>query len=234
LVAITAILLASFIALSTPAAAATPAVTVPEGWQAFKINDKKKLTAYRLVEEDGRQVLHSHADGSASGVYQPGTFNLAERPIMSWSWKINRLIPGADNRKSGSEDSPARIVMVFEGDKEKLPRSDRTVMYLAHQLSGQQLPYATLMYIWSNDVPVGTVIPNPHTRRIQMVVASSGATGVGAWQKLSRNVADDFRRAFKEEPGRLLAYGVMSDTDNTGQSVEAWYGQIHLESKKTP
>jgi hypothetical protein len=119
-VAITAILLASFIALSTPAAA-TAAVTVPEGWQAFKINDKKKLTAYRLVEEDGRQVLHAHAEGSASGVYQPGTFNLAERPIMSWSWKINRLIPGADNRKGGSEDSPARIVMVFEGDKEKLP-----------------------------------------------------------------------------------------------------------------
>ena len=124
--------------------------------------------------------------------------------------------------------------MVFEGDKEKLPTSDRTVMYLAHKLSGQELPYATLMYIWSNDVAVGSVIPNPHTRRIQMVVASSGAAGVGAWQKLSRNVATDFRRAFKEEPGRLLAYGVMSDTDNTGESVEAWYGEIQFVSKKTP
>ena len=231
--ALTAILLASVIALST-AAAATPAVAVPEGWQAFKINDKKKLTAYRLVEEDGRPVLHAHAEASASGVYQPGTFNLAERPIMSWSWKINRLIPGADNHKGGSEDSPARIVMVFEGDKEKLPTSDRTAMYLARKLSGQELPYATLMYIWSNDVPVGTVIPNPHTRRIQMVVASTGAAGVGAWQKLSRDVAADFRRAFKEEPGRLRAYGVMSDTDNTGKSVEAWYGEIQFASKKIP
>ena len=61
-----------------------------------------------------------------------------------------------------------------------------------------------------------------------MVVASSGAEAVGSWQELSRDVAADFRRAFNEEPGRLLAYGVMSDTDNTGETVEAWYGDIEF------
>jgi len=66
----------------------------------------------------------------------------------------------------------------------------------------------------------------PHTRRIQMIVASSGSAGVGAWQEISRDVVADFRRAFNEEPGRLLAYGIMSDTDNTGETVEAWYGEI--------
>ena len=227
------ILLASVIALAMPAAAGQADAT-PEGWKAFKINDKKTLTVYRMIEEDGRRVLHARADGSASGLSRVATFNLVERPVVTWSWKIDRLIPKADNRKASGEDSPVRIVLVFEGDKEKLSTADRVVMSLAHKLSGQELPYATLMYIWSNDVPVGSVIPNPHTRRIQMVVASSGAAGVGAWQKLSRNVAADFRRAFKEEPGRLLAYGVMSDTDNTGESVEAWYGEIRSVSKKTP
>jgi hypothetical protein len=61
-----------------------------------------------------------------------------------------------------------------------------------------------------------------------MMVVSSGAAGVGAWQKVSRDVLMDFRRAFKEEPGRLLAYGVMSDTDNTGETVEAWYSEIEF------
>ena len=75
------------------------------------------------------------------------------------------------------------------------------------------------MYIWSNKVPVGTVIPNPRTNRVQMVVASSGPGGVGAWQSLSRNVREDYKRAFGEEPGRLQAYGVLTDTDNTGESV---------------
>ena len=76
---------------------------------------------------------------------------------------------------------------------------------------------------------VGTVMPNPRTRRIQMVVAASGAEGVGAWQSLMRNVRDDFLRAFGEEPGPLTAVGVLTDTDNTDGHAEAWYGDIRFE-----
>jgi hypothetical protein len=61
-----------------------------------------------------------------------------------------------------------------------------------------------------------------------MVVASSGAAGVGKWQSLSRNVLEDFRRAFGEEPGMLTDVGVLTDTDNTGGSAEAWYGDIRF------
>ena len=68
---LTEMLLASAIAFAAPAAVAL-AADAPEGWQAFKINDKKKLTAYRLVEEDGKPVLHARAEGSASGLGQPG------------------------------------------------------------------------------------------------------------------------------------------------------------------
>jgi hypothetical protein len=61
-----------------------------------------------------------------------------------------------------------------------------------------------------------------------MVVVGSGATGVGVWQTIRRNVIEDFRRAFGEEPGPLTAVGVLTDTDNTGKSVEAWYGDIRF------
>jgi hypothetical protein len=117
-------------------------------------------------------------------------------------------------------------VFEFEGDKKKLPFSDRAALALAESVSGREAPYAQLMYIWSNTAPVGTVIPNPRTGRVQMVVASSGSAGVGAWQSLSRNLRDDYKKAYGEEPGKLLAYGVLTDTDNTGESVEAWYGDI--------
>jgi hypothetical protein len=75
---------------------------------------------------------------------------------------------------------------------------------------------------------VGTVIEHPYTRRVRMLVVASGPGGVGKWQSLSRNVLDDFRRAFGEEPGDLTGVGVLTDTDNTGGSVEAWYGDIRL------
>jgi hypothetical protein len=210
-------------------ALAAAAASAPEGWLPLKVNDKKKPTRYAKVTEDGRAALHARAEASASGAYRKADFNLADRPVASWSWKIARLIDKADNSKGSGEDSPARLVLAFDGDKSRLPMSDQAVMRLAKKLSGQNLPYATLMYIWSKDAPVGTVIPNPHSRRIQMIVAASGPGGVGTWQDATRDVAEDFRRAFKEEPGKLLAYGVMTDTDNTGESVDAWYGGIEFK-----
>lgn len=217
--------LASAIAMS-----AFPA-DVPEGWKFLKLTDKKKPTIYRLVTDGGRQAVHARAEASASGLYKPAGFNIAERPAATWAWKVSALIANADNSKASGEDSPARIVLSFEGDGDKLPLLDQAVMWLAKRLYGRDLPYATLMYIWSNEAPVGTVIANPHTRRIQMIVASSGAAGVGEWQELSRDLADDYRRAFGEEPGRLFAYGVLTDTDNTGETVEAWYGEIEFRKR---
>ena len=175
-------------------------------------------------------MLHAVAEGSASGLTRAAGFSIVDRPIASWSWKVSRLVATADNSKARYEDSPVRVVLAFDGDTARLPRFDQAALYVSRKVFGRELPYATLMYIWSNKEPVGAVIPNPHTRRVQMIVASSGAGGVGAWQKLSRDVVADFRRAFNEEPGRLLSIGVMTDTDNTGESVEAWYGEIEFQA----
>jgi hypothetical protein len=218
-------------ALASAAALAVSPAGAPEGWQPLKINDKKTPTTYRLLDEGGKPVVHARAEASASGLARKPDFNLGERPIARWSWKVSGLVAGADNSKGRSEDSPVRIVFAFEGDKSKLPGKDQAVLKLAKKLSGQDLPYATLMYIWSNAAPVDALIANPHTRRIQMIVASSGPAGIGAWQQLSRDVVADYRRAFNEEPGKLLGYGLLSDTDNTGETVEAWYGEIEFRPK---
>jgi hypothetical protein len=222
-------------ALCLLACAAAQAAERPfENWDPFKISDKKKPTRYQLVEEGGRSVLHAVADASASGLTRSAPFSIVDRPLANWSWKVSRLIASADNSKARYEDSPVRLVMAFDGDTAKLPRLDQAALYISRKVFGREMPYATLMYIWANKAPVGSVIENPHTSRVQMVVASSGAAGVGAWQNLQRDVLADFRRAFKEEPGRVLYYGVMSDTDNTGESVEAWYGEIEFQAAARP
>jgi hypothetical protein len=87
------------------------------------------------------------------------------------------------------------------------------------------------MYVTSSVAPVGTRIPNPHTRRVQMVVASTEQDALGRWLALERNLAADFRAAFDEAPGRLVAFGVMSDSDNTQTDIEAWYGDIFFGAK---
>jgi hypothetical protein len=73
---------------------------------------------------------------------------------------------------------------------------------------------------------VDTVLPNLHTSRIKMIVADSGDGNVGQWQERLRNVVEDFKKAFGEEPGRITSVAVMTDTDNTGESALAYYGDI--------
>ena len=201
---------------------------MPAGWEPVKITEDKKPTQYKLVDDGGTVVLNARAEAAATGLGQPTKVDVRNTPMLEWRWKVRRLIASADNAVGSKEDSPARIVLSFGGDRAKLPLTDRLALSLADQRSGKTTPYGTLMYVWANKAPVGTVIPNPHTGRVQMIVASSGPAGVGAWQSLKRNVLDDYRRAFNEEPGLLMSVGVLTDTDNTGESVEAWYGDIRL------
>jgi hypothetical protein len=209
-----------------PFSSAKPGTALPKGWDVAKITDTKKPTEYKFIENDGHVVLEASAVAAASGLAQRIPIDVTQFPQVEWRWKISRLIDTADNTKSSTEDSPVRLVFEFEGDKKKLPFGERAQLSLAESISGRESPYATLMYIWANKAPVNTVIPNPRTNRVQMIVASSGAGGVGAWQSLSRNLREDYKRAYGEDPGRLLAYGVLTDTDNTGESVQAWYGDI--------
>jgi hypothetical protein len=206
--------------------AAKQGTDLPKGWVVQKITDTKKPTEYKFVENDGHVVLEATAVAAASGLGQRIPIDLAAYPRVDWRWKVSRLIESADNSQSAKEDSPVRLVFEFDGDKKKLAFGDRAALSLAESVSGRESPYATLMYIWSNKAPVGTVIPNPRSGRVQMVVASSGPAGVGKWQTLSRNLRDDYRKAFGEEPSKLLGYGVLTDTDNTGETVTGWYGDI--------
>lgn len=204
----------------------TPGDQLPAGWQKWTLSRFKKPTEYRLVDYDGRTVVKARASSSASGLVHPVRIDPQRYPVLDWDWKVAELITAADNTKKHTEDSPARVVVSFAGDVSTLPLADRMFFDNVRLMTRQELPYATLMYIWENRAPVGTIIPNLHTSRIKMIVAGSGKEHAGSWQHVSRNVAEDFRRAFGEAPGTITAVAIMSDTDNTGEQASAYYGDI--------
>ena len=85
------------------------------------------------------------------------------------------------------------------------------------------------MYVWEPRAPAGSVIVNPRTDRIRKIVVESGPAKLRQWREYRRNIADDYRLAFGEEPGALLAVAYMTDSDNTQAEAEAWYGEAHLD-----
>ena len=199
---------------------------LPAYWQPSIILPSKPRTDYALVRTADGVSLEASADRSASGMVRRIRIDPAQHPVVQWRWRVGNLIPGADKRLASADDSPARLFVSFHGDEKKLDFEQRTQMRLARALSGQSLPYATLMYVWSNELPVGTVVENPHTDRIRAIVVASGAEGVGEWRDYRRNVLEDYRKAFGEEPWDIVAVGVMTDTDNTKQKARCHYGDI--------
>lgn len=212
----------------------SPGEALPPGWQPWTLSAFKHPTRYRLVSRQGRTVMRAEAQSSASGLVHPLALDPGTWPLLRWQWKVDELIHAADNTQQHLEDAPVRLVVSFAGDMAKLPARDRMFFDSVRILTGQQLPYATLMYIWENRAPRETVIPNRHTSRVRMIVAESGRDRLGSWQEITRNVVEDYRRAFGEEPGRITAVGIMTDTDNTGSDAHAYYGDIMFRKAAAP
>jgi hypothetical protein len=203
-----------------------PGEALAEHWQPYIILPSKPRTEYKLVKNTGGVVLEAVADKSASGVIRRIRIEPQAYPILEWRWRVGNLIPGANKRVASLDDSPARLIVSFHGDEKRLDFQNRSLFRLAKAVSGQALPYATLMYVWSNELPLGTVVQNPHTDRIRAIVVATGADGVGEWRDYRRNVLEDYRIAFGEEPWDIVAVGMMTDTDNTQQKARCLYGDI--------
>lgn len=198
------------------------------GWEPLVLPGKLR-TAFRQVQHEGRQSLHAVALGSASMLRQRVSVEPAKLGMLTFDWQVAQLIEGADMRLPEREDAPSRLVLAFDGDRSQFSGRNALLNDLTRALTGEDMPYATLMYVWSNDLPVETVIVNPRTDRIRKIVVESGPSRLRQWLTYRRDVRADFERAFGESPGRLQGLAVMTDADNTQSQAQAWYGKITLE-----
>lgn len=199
---------------------------LPGGWQDWIMSRLLKKTEYKVINENGTHVLEARSESAASGLLQEVLIDPNIQRHISWRWKAPQLIPAADNTRRNADDSPVRIVIAFDGDKKKFDFEDRAMADMVKLFSGREMPYATIMYIWENKLPVGTVLENAHSSRAKMIVAESGPKRVGQWLTMTRDVLEDFRQAYGEEPGKIISVGVMTDTNTTSSKVTAYYGDI--------
>jgi hypothetical protein len=209
----------------------SPGEPLGADWHPWGMQSGKRPTEYRLVDSPHGTVLEAYADSAATGLYRKIRVSPYRQPYLEWEWRVDRLIPGADKRNPRREDAPARLVVSFHGDPQKLDFEQRAKLRLAKAVAGEPLPYAMLVYVWANETAAETVVPNPHIDRIRMIVVERGAEKLGRWVRYRRDVLKDYRRAFDEEPDDIVAVGVLTDADNTRQTARALYGDITLGAK---
>ena len=199
----------------------------PAAWVHFKLPGKKP-SQFDYALEDGRHAVAANAQSSASMLRQVMQVEPSNLGNLKFSWKLPDLIQYADMSIREFDDSPVRVVLAFEGDRTKFSAKNAMLSELAHLLSSEPLPYATLMYVWCNICAPETIIVNPHTDRIRKLPLESGPEKLNRWINYERNIRADFVKAFGEEPGTLTSISIMTDTDNTKSVARAFYGPIAL------
>jgi hypothetical protein len=201
---------------------------MPVGWDKWILHPLKRKTDYGWKKDRKGVYLEAKSRSAASGLIKRLNLDPTLLPVLQFSWMIDGLLEGADVGDRLFEDSPVRVVLAFDGDKASLPVKEQAFIERVKTFTGQDVPYASLMYVWDNKRALNTIVPNPHTSRVQKIVASTGIAGIRSWQPHSRNIVADYRAAYGKDPGRLIGIAIMTDTDNTKTYAQARYRGLAL------
>ena len=180
---------------------------VPAGWERQQWGSP--AYDFTIVEDGGRKVLHlkSKDDGSTIAKELKGKINLKETPILEWTWKATVLPKGGDSRKKETDDQAAQIFVVWE----RFPKLVRSRI---------------IGYVWDSTVPVGTIAKSEKTGTVTYVVVRSGAAELGKWLTERRNLRDDFKQIYGEEPDNPAAISLSIDSNDTHSTSESYFGPI--------
>lgn len=181
------------------------------GWSQKSFKGK---TIYSLVKDTDRMVIKAHSIKSASGYIKKVSIDPKLFPLLKWSWKISEVNPKEDISKKSGDDFVARVYVVFP----------RTFFWRMRAIN----------YVWASKMPKNSVEVSPFTDNVMTLAVESGMGKAGEWMTEERNIFDDYRHMFGEDPPEIGAVAIMTDTDNTQTEAVAWYGDITLSPKLSP
>jgi hypothetical protein len=178
---------------------------IPEGWKGQNWG----TPAYDLtvVEESPTKALHLKSRNEGSTISKDVRVNLKDTPILEWRWKAVVLPAGGDSRKKETDDQAAQLYVTFP----RFPEALRSRI---------------IGYVWDTTAPEGTIVGSEKTSRVTYVVVRSGSKDLNRWITETRNVWEDYRRIYGEEPGELRAVSIAIDSNDTNSSAESYMGAI--------
>lgn len=198
----------------------------PDGWKPLTFKKIERHTRYAVVKDGDAVTVKAVSEASSSGLIREIRINPQDYPIVQWQWKVANLLKKGDVSRKAGDDYPARIYITFEYSSDRVGLFDKAKYEAIRLLYGRYPPIGAINYIWESKAPVGTIVPNPFTDRAMMIVVESGASRLNRWLVEERNVFEDYQKAFGEEPPMISGIAIMTDTDNTGESATAYYGDI--------
>jgi hypothetical protein len=190
-----------------------------DGWRVVGLpKQAPPMTRFTPDIVQGRAAVRVAADKSYGNLLHRLPAVPAPRALR-WSWRLLEPAARSDLHSKAGDDVAAKVCLSFDLPLAQVPFMDRQRLRMARDLSGEDLPSATLCWVWATTETVGAKIDNAFSRRVRYIVLRNAADAPGAWVDEQRDVAADFLRAFGDETTTvppLTGVAVGADADNTG------------------
>ena len=205
----------------------------PREWSFQALRGVKHETKYAYVHDDtlGTAVLEAVADAAAGAMTYRFEGDAQVSSILRFKWRPGNLIASSDPKTKAGDDYAARIYITFATDPQRASLKEKTENAIANAVYGEVPPHAALSYVFTHKAKLGDIITSPFTTRVKKIVVDADPESVGKWKSFTRDIYDDYKRAFGEEPTRISGIAIMVDTDNTGEKASARFGDITLSAR---
>lgn len=174
-------------------------------------------------------MLRAESRNGASGLITRERIDLETYPILEWRWKVHDLPRDADIANDVGDDAAARIYVTFDYDD--LGVVDRIKLAIFRRVGFPDAPSRALNYLWATNHERRSALASAYTDQIMMIPVRSGSRHQGEWVRERRNVLEDYREVFGEDPPAVNGIALMTDADNTGGTARASYGDILFRTK---
>ena len=187
-------------------------------------------TRFELADVQGERALKVSTRASY-GTWVHG-LNKAKPGRLQWHWRLDQPLTGgkgvADILTKVGDDAALKVCVMFDHPLDRVPFAQRTLLRIARSVSGEDLPAATLCYVWDSVHPAGLQGTNPYTQRVRFITLQGKGAPLAQWQTETRDVAADFANMFADElPAeagvpKVRAVLIGADSDNTGAQSVGW------------
>jgi hypothetical protein len=180
---------------------------LPDGWRLRANRGTPEVT---VINEGAEHVLHLRSRASSFALERGLDVDPAQLPVLSWRWKVAELPRGGDFRHYATDDQAAQVIVAF---------GDRKV----------------LTYLWDTSAPQGTAqsatgVPLLH---IFAFVCRSGASEANQWITETRNLAQDFQRAYGHFPKEhVKGIRLQINSQHTGTGAESYFGEVGFRAAR--
>ena len=212
----------------TTAGSAAGGETLHPAWHLSGLPDNKApRSTFEAMTLNGETVLALKTQASY-GVLSHA-WQGAAPASLSWRWRLEQPLSQADIKTKAGDDAALKVCVMLDQPLADIPFLQRSALALARTVSGQNLPSATLCYLWDSRYPAGTRGPNPYSARVRYIVLNGSESATGQWASQRRNIAADFALLFGQETPALppvTAVAVGADSDNTQGSSLGYVTQL--------